>query len=219
MPIVLHDELTSIASEIKWDIIGISHADGTLSPLPKESRVITELFQAITTERLKIWAKKMKIGLECAPNGRTYPDISLLIDGKLVAIDIKSARVAKGINKISRMTLGTYNGYFLHPNEKMLQGKRRSYNDYTEHWIIAIIYKWNPQEATLKMVDITNIFAGQKWQFADKLSGSGDTANIGGITSLDKLRNNSYIFENNEEFEAFWRNYAIAHPRRAARAP
>ena len=47
-----------------------------------------------------------------------------------------------------------------------------------------------------------------------KISGSGDTANIGGINSLKRLQNMQTEFANNEEFEAYWRNYSVRHPRR-----
>ena len=199
---------------IEWDIEGIIHTDKSITPLPTESRVVTEIFQSIAIRRLKKWASSKKLNLkDNAVFGRGYPDVTLEVDGDLIAIDIKSARI-KNNDKISTMTLGTYNGYFLHPNEKKLHQKTKCYNDYSEHWIISIIYEWHPNRSTADIVNIKSICVGQKWQFAGKTSGSGDTANIGGIGSLKKLQNRESVFKNNEEFESYWRSYSLAHPRR-----
>ena len=217
MDIDLQSELIKITSSIQWDIQGLLHTNSTVSPLPAESRVITEILQDMIITRLEQWSKNKDIDMEPYHPTRSYPDITLNIKDNLIAIDIKSARY-RSDDKISIMTLGTYNGYFLHPDKKILKNKTRCYNDYAEHWIISIIYKWNPTYSTSKMVEIIDICVGQKWQFAGKVSGSGDTANIGGIASLSRLQQQKSEF-NNDEFETFWRNYSINHPRKRTRVP
>lgn len=217
--IVLQKELTKTVSDTKWDVKGIIHIDDTISPLPSESRVVTEIFQSILIRKLESWAKRENLTIEDhALFGRGYPDVTLKLKDKLIAIDIKSARVKKG-DRISTMTLGTYNGYFLHPNEKKLHNKTRCYNDYSQHWLISVIYEWVPTESTEKMVNIVSVCVGQKWQFAGKTAGSGDTANIGGLNSLTRLKNLDSIFANNNEFEKHWRDYSIKHPRKRTKIP
>ena len=144
--------------------------------------------------------------------------MTLKLKDRLIAIDIKSARVKKD-DRITTMTLGTYNGYFLHPNEKKLQKKTRCYNDYSQHWLISIIYEWYPTEPTEKMVNIVSICVGQKWQFAGKTAGSEDTANIGGLNSLIRLKNLDSVFTSNDEFERYWRDFCIKHPRKGTKIP
>ena len=90
---------------------------------------------------------------------------------------------------------------------------------YKQHWIISVIYDWKPKEPTEKIVNIISICVGQKWQFAGKVAGSGDTANMGGITSLKRLKNLKSEFKNEKEFEKFWRKYAIEHPRKRTKIP
>ena len=215
----LQDELTKVVSDIQWDIEGVIHTDKTISPLPSESRVVTEFFQSMIIKKLERWGKAKNLTIDDNKvYGRSYPDITLHFNDKLVAIDVKSARFKNG-DKISPMTLGTFDGYFLHPNDKKLYKKTRCYNDYLEHWIISVIYEWRPSEPTRSMVNIVSICVGQKWQFARKTTGSGDTANIGGITSLTKLQNLESVFANEEEFEKYWRNYAINHPRKRTKIP
>lgn len=215
----LQAELTRAVSKTEWTVKGIIHIDERITPLPPESRVVTELFQSILIEKLKAWAKSKNFKIDDhADYGRGYPDMTLRIKDRLIAIDIKSARFKQG-DRISIMTLGTYDGYFLHPDNRVLHGKTRCYNDYEQHWVVSVIYEWHPDKPTMNMVKIISICVGQKWQFAGRVSGSGDTANIGGINSLSRLQNLESEFHSNEEFENYWRDYSIKHPRKRTKAP
>ena len=211
----IQKELTRITNEIKWDVKGILHIDNSVSPLPAESRVVSEIFQSIIIKKMEKWAVG-KENITVTDNGifgREYPDMTLMLSLDRIAIDVKSARVKKG-DKISTMTLGTYDGYFLNPDERKLHNKTLCYNDYVKHIVIAIIYEWYPTKSTEYMVKIKQICVGEKWQFAGTSSGSGNTANIGGINSLKRLENLDSKFADNEEFEKFWRSYSLKHPRR-----
>ncbi len=202
---------------LTWNISGIVHSDNTISSLPPESRVVTELLQSAVIRRLLLLPKtypQLSV-TDYSQFGRSYPDAAINWNGDLHAIDVKSARVVPTVpNRITRMTLGTYNGYFLHPNEKKLHNNKYCYNDYHQHWVIALIYHWKPRETTQNMVTINSVCVGQKWQFAGTVAGSGDTANIGGITSLRRLQTLDSVFANNEKFEQYWRDYAKKHPRK-----
>jgi len=212
--------LTNATSELKWNVKGMIHSDNTISQLPPESRVVSEILQSIVIQSL-LPAIQSDSLLQMTINsqfGRSYPDITLHCQNQMFAVDIKSARFdTTSPDTVSRMTLGTYDGYFLHPNEKKLQQKKYCYNDYAQHWVIAIIYEWYPDKPTSDMVKIVAVCVGQKWQFAGKVAGSGDTANIGGVTSLRRLQTLDSVFKNNAEFESYWREYAKKHPRKRTR--
>ncbi|MEM2506532.1 MAG: type II restriction endonuclease [Nitrososphaeria archaeon] len=215
-------ELQCVLSKIRWNIVGIKTTEGQIIPVPPESRIVTVILQALAIPRIQSWARSHNINVEDLTNEtRSYPDIALSggdLGSRLVALDIKSARFL-GDDKVSRMTLGTYHGYFLNPNEKILSGGRRCYNDYDEHWIAAFIYEWKPNLDTLNMVKIVEVIVAYKWQVASRYSGSGDTANIGGLDSLSRLRNLQSDFKNEEEFEEYWRDYGKKHPRRGTKIP
>lgn len=218
----LQQQLLSLLSSVSWTVKGIILQDDAIIPVPAESRAVTAILQSIAVRKLKEWADKNDIKFEdLVYETRGYPDTALsggTLGNKLIALDIKSARyLPKG--KVSRMTLGTYDGYFLHPNEKRLQSKTRSYNDYDEHWVVGFIYRWNPDLETNRMVKIEKVIVGEKWQVASKYSGSGDTANMGGLDSLDRLENLQSDFSDEDEFETYWRKYAVDHPRKNTRAP
>ena len=61
---------------------------------------------------------------------------------------------------------------------------------------------------------IIPLCAGQKWQFAGKVAGLGDTANMGSITRLKRLQTLDSVFKNNTEFESYWREYPKRHLRK-----
>ena len=210
----LFGEIGKAVRDLRWDVRGIIHTDDRISRLPAESRVVTEILQSMTIPRIKKIADQHRWDFrDNEKYGRSYPDMTVITDSERIAIDVKSARKEKG-DAISRMTLGTYNGYFLHPKNKILHNKTLCYDDYAKHLIISIVYEWYPDESTTEMVKINTVQVGEKWQFASKTSGSGNTANIGGVDSLQKLKERNGDFKTNNEFEAYWRKYSREHPRR-----
>jgi len=218
----LQIDLRKSLQSVKWNVTGIQTTDGRTIPMPPESRIVTVLLQALAVPEIMKWAKNYGIVIrDLVEITRGYPDIELsrgALGEKLVALDIKSARYRDG-DRVSRMTLGTYDGYFLHPDEKRLIGGKRCYNDYDEHWIVAFIYKWKPEKPTREMVEIVERVVAHKWQVGSRISGSGDTANIGGISSLSALRVLRSEFRDKSEFETYWRQYAVEHPRKRTRPP
>ena len=218
----LQVELRKSLESVKWNIVGSLTNDSRIIPMPPESRIVTVLLQALAVPEIFSWAKSHDvITKDLVENTRGYTDIELsggALGRKLVALDIKSARYL-GKDHVSRMTLGTYNGYFLHPNEKRLSRGMRCYNDYDEHWIALFVYKWEPKKSTSEMVEVVERIVAHKWQVASRISGSGDTANIGGINSLSALRTLRSKFKDKNEFEHYWRDYAVKHPRKRTRAP
>jgi len=218
----LQGELRALIQSVTWNIVGIQTGDGQLIPMPPESRIVTVILQAIAAPKIFSWARERGITVEdLVEETRGYPDFALSggpLEEKRIALDVKSARYNGG-DSVSRMTLGTYDGYFLHPKEKRLSGGTRCYDDYDEHWVVAFIYRWNPKQTTQSMVEIVEKIVAHKWQLASRTSGSGDTANIGGLGSLLALRSLAGDFQNENEFETFWRQYAVNHPRKRTRAP
>ena len=145
----LRKELSRAVSGIVWNVKGIIHTDESITSLPAESRVVTEIFQSMIIRKVERWGKSKGVKVEDnAIFGRGYPDVTLSLNEKdLIALDVKSSRFEKE-DRISRMTLGTFDGYFLHPSDKLLHNKTRCYNDYKQHWIISVIYEWKPKQKT-----------------------------------------------------------------------
>jgi len=111
-------------------------------------------------------------------------------------------RISK--NRISGFTVGSFAGYFLHPEKKM-PGCKFPYGEFDEHWIIGFIYTWNPEADSLHMVSDAEVIVQPKWKIASKSTGTGTTFAIGSIKDIDKLRKAEAEFKNEEDFENYWR--------------
>jgi len=140
-------DLRALIPSFNWNIKGIITTDNEIYGIPPIPQVITGIFEEVVLEIIKDPLKK-KYNCEMIRGGaREYPELTLygghLGEGK-IAIDVKTARRDKrNKNRTSRMTLGSYGGYFKNPGVKK-PGCVFPYGDYTEHWIIGFIYDWHP---------------------------------------------------------------------------
>lgn len=189
-----------------WDYTAILRTSGEAVPIPKDAKVVTAIMEDYAVRKIQKWASRKKIATILPSSGREYPDITLETrDGLTIALDIKTARV-KNENTISRVTLGSYGGYFRNPAQKK-PGCRLPYGAFNQHWITAFIYEWRPAERSEHMVKIKDIVVCEKWKIASKSTGTGTTKHIGSITNVGKLKRHNGEFSSNEEFEKYWRNY------------
>ena len=206
MKINLKSDLEQLFSNFSWKIKGMIDEDGNIYPIPPIPQVITGIFQEITKHKVKKLLKE-KYGCEIVQGGpREYPEITA-IGGKLgnrkIAIDMKTTRrISK--NRISGFTIGSFAGYFLHPDKKM-PGCKFPYGEFDEHWIIGFIYTWNPDTDSLHMVSDGEVIVQPKWKIASKSTGTGTTFAIGSVKDIDRLRNGEGAFKSPEEFENYWR--------------
>ena len=199
--------LNHIFRDVTWDYQALLHTTGKTSPIPKESKVVTAILENYAVKEISKWAKTKSIQTTLPTNEREYPDLTLdsAMIGGVIALDIKTARI-KNKNRIGKLTLGSYGGYFRNPNKKM-NGCRLPYAHFDEHWIVAFLYEWDADLPSDKMVKIQDVVISEKWKIASKSSGTGTTKHIGSITDILKLKAKNGTFQTQEEFEKFWRNY------------
>ena len=206
MEIDLKSDLERLFSDFRWKIKGMIDEDGIIYPIPPIPQVITGIFQEITKHKVKKFMKD-KYGCKIVQGGpREYPEMTLMggkFGNRKIAIDIKTTRrISK--NRISGFTVGSFAGYFLHP-EKQMPGCKFPYGEFDEHWIVGFIYTWNPGVDSLHMVSDVEVIVQQKWKIASKSTGTGTTFAIGSIKEIDKLRKGEGVFKSKEEFENYWR--------------
>jgi len=206
MKINLKSDLEQLFSDFRWKIKGMVDEDGNIYPIPPIPQVITGIFQEITKHKVKKFMRE-KYKCEIVQGGpREYPEITLIrgeFGNRKIAIDLKTTRRISE-NRISGFTVGSFAGYFLHPEKKM-PGCKFPYGEFDEHWIIGFIYTWNPEANSLRMVSDVEVIVQPKWKIASKSTGTGTTFAIGSIKNIDKLRNGEGKFRNEEEFEKYWR--------------
>jgi hypothetical protein len=206
MKIDLKSDLEQLFSNFRWKIKGMIDEDGNIYPIPPIPQVISGIFQEITKHKVKKFMKE-KYGCEIVQGGpREYPEITLTrgrFGNRRIAIDIKTTRRVSE-NRISGFTIGSFAGYFLHP-EKQMPGCKFPYGEFDEHWIVGFIYTWKPDADSLHMISDVEVIVQQKWKIASKSTGTRTTFAIGSIKEIDKLRRAEGIFKNKEEFENYWR--------------
>jgi len=222
---ILNKAFTSVG--VEWYIKGILDSKKRLYTLSDDTKLISKVFELISipiiTKAFEPYIHKW----ETEERQTVYPDLTLIVSGSSpnkIAIDIKST-YRKG--EAAGFTLGSYTAYMRAPFTKNI---RYPYNEYREHWIVGFIYNRVP-DVKAEIVDVSlmdkvvapiknvEVIVWQKWQLASDKPGSGNTANIGSVRSLDALRKGQGTFtrfgDNGKDiFEDYWRNFDWKRPRR-----
>jgi len=214
MKIDLKSDLERLFADFRWKIKGMIDEDGNIYPIPPIPQVITGIFQEITKHKVKKLLRE-KYRCDIVQGGpREYPEITAMggkFGNKKIAIDMKTTRRI-GKNRISGFTVGSFAGYFLHPEKKM-PGCRFPYGEFEEHWIIGFIYTWNPDADRLHMVSNVEVVVQPKWKIASRSTGTGTTFAIGSVKDIDKLRKGQGVFKSKQEFDTYWRKRGKARKR------
>jgi hypothetical protein len=210
MPENIKADLEELLRNFTWNIRGFIDTEGNLYPIPEIPQVITGIFEAMIMKRI-VEPLKQKYACQVVIGGaREYPQLTLFggkIGGGKVAIDIKSARRITP-EQTSRMSLGSCAGYFRNPSKKMA-GCVFPYGEYKKHWIIGVIYTWNPGKPSEELVSDVEVIINEKWKIASRYTATGDTAAIGSTNEIKRLREGRGDFKSEEEFENYWRSRPV----------
>lgn len=201
-------DLERIFKDFRWKMKGILDEEGKIHPIPPIPQVISGIFEALGKEKIIPLAREEYKCKIIEGGSREYPDL-VLYKGKLgrrmIAIDIKTARRnPNNPDRCSRMSLGSCAGYFLHPDKKKA-GCVFPYGVFTEHWVIGFIYSWNGKSDSLHMVSNIEVLVQPKWKIASNSTATGDTAAIGSVNIISKLKAGKGEFSSEGDFEKYWR--------------
>jgi len=222
---VLNKALMSVG--VEWYIKGILDSRKRIYTISDDTKLISKVFELITIPIITETVTPYIQSWETEERQTVYPDLTLILAGSSpnkIAIDVKST-YRKGNNVT--FTLGSYTAYIRPPFTKNI---RYPYNEYIEHWIVGFIYDRVPGVKP-EIVDISSmdkiiapiknieVVIWQKWQIASDRPGSGDTANIGSVRSLEALRKGQGTFtrfgdRGKDIFEDYWRNFDWRTPRK-----
>jgi hypothetical protein len=206
----LKADLEKLFRDFHWTITGFIDDEGRVHKLPDIPQVITGIFQEVAKQEIKPFLRE-KYHCQIIQGGaREYPEITAF-GGRLgkdkIAIDIKTTRRLSK-NRVSGFSIGSYAGYFLHP-DKQLPGCKFAYNEFKEHWVVGFVYTWNPTADSLRMVSDIKVIVNQKWKIASKSTATGTTFAISSVRQLDSLRKGEGDFKSSKQFENFWRAKAL----------
>lgn len=191
--------------------------DGDLVfPLGTDSKVLSTVFEMLA--RPLIYKIADKHGYSVEESKQTvYPDFTLLLRGQQrgkIAIDIKTTYKKPQIG----FTLGSYTSFLRNGTKNILY----PYQDYAAHWVIGFVYA-RADNTSQKAVDLkdrqklvipykdVDWFVQEKHKIAGEDPGSGNTANIGSMHSIDidDFRHGKGPFAKHGEsvFKDYWANY------------
>lgn len=204
-----------------WEVLGFIDKRGFVYPIDTDTKVISTVFERLSSPAIRSVAKKYGYKVETA-NQTTYPDFTLskYDNGSLihrVALDIKTTYESNSM----LFTLGGYNSFLRNNTKNILY----PYSTYNEHWILGYIYKQNSAfreydlESMPKAGDIgcpykdVYVFLREKYQITGIRAGSGNTKNIGSIklstpsAFSTKMGPFSQFKKGKEACDFFWQNY------------
>lgn len=209
------------AQKIDFNVLGLLLNDKRVLTLGSDSKLIGRIFELITSQLLLEICNQYNWKLEETESQTVYPDFTIIKDdNSKIAIDIKTTyrRYLKNGNVANYgFTLGSF-ASFLRNNTKNIA---YPYDQYSSHYVIGFIYDRVPnskagvikEQSETIVPPYTNVeyFIQEKYKIAGDKPGSGNTENIGSISSnnINDFIDGNGIFTSYGEtiFEDYWRGY------------
>lgn len=203
-----------------WIVKGFIDIYKNIYTISVDTKVISKVIELLLIPAFESFAKNNDLILENQTKQNFYPDLTFISNKskEKFAVDIKST-VKDTANKIKSMTLGTFQGYFRNRKTNIGESITYSYDDYSCHLVLGVIYSQvtdKPNEKDIyKLQDIDKIesvikdfqfFVQPKYKIASATKGSGNTRNIGSTRNIDELLNGTGIFSKLGEsvFDDYW---------------
>lgn len=215
-----------------WVVKGFIDIFRNVYTISGDTKVVSKLVELMLFPHFVTFAKRNDFKLVLSREQNHYPDLTFVAeDGAKFAVDVKSTyRLRPGI--VNTMTLGAFTGYFR--NRSSSKNVTFPYGDYAGHFVLGVVYsRANVGADELKIHTIEEIetipsvvkdlqfFAQPKWCIAKDQPGSGNTKNIGAVSSLSALVNGTGPFAELGEdvFDDYWMYYLTQDMARAAELP
>lgn len=205
-------------NEDDWLLLGFVNKEKTIYTFGNDSKIIGRLFEVLAKDALKAAATELNYTLGESEKQTVYPDFYFTKpNGKKIAIDIKTTYRKTKTSKY-RFTGGSFTS-FMRNGTKNIHGK---YSDYVAHYILGIVYtrEEHPTTGTLNIDKLNTIrpayknvefFIQEKFRICGDSKGSGNTDNIGTISS-NKLYPFIYgagpfSYLGKDAFHDYWTHY------------
>ncbi|MCX7044594.1 MAG: restriction endonuclease [Candidatus Sumerlaeota bacterium] len=215
-----------------WIIKGFIDIAENIYTISVDTKVISKILELLLFPELVRFAEKHNLKIVLAEHQNHYPDISFVDQkGNRFALDLKST-YRTAANAVNGMTLGAFTGYFR--ERKSDKNISFPYSSYAGHYVLGIIYS-RCEEAIderkkYRLEDIHKItsvigefqfFVQEKYRIAVDRPGSGNTKNIGSVTTISDLINGTGPFSSLgiEIFDDYWMYYLTKDMARAAEMP
>ncbi|MDR2176198.1 MAG: EcoRV family type II restriction endonuclease [Synergistaceae bacterium] len=216
---------TFIARNDEWTIKGFIDIFENIYTISADTKVISKILELHLFPHFLDFAGKIGYKIELASFQNWYPDLTFIKkDDESVkfAVDLKTTYLLDDYPGFCNgFTLGSHGGYFV--NRDSAKNIQYPYNQYSGHFCLGIIYSRAtlPEGVEIQSYSIGELlkipsvinrfifFAAEKWKIASDRSGSGNTANIGSIQSIDDILAGNGVFAKagEEIFDDYWVNF------------
>ncbi len=202
-----------------WIVKGFIDINKNVYTITNDTKVISKIIEILLIPKLDSFAQMNGLELELPTKQNYYPDLTFKDkEGNLFAVDFKSSYYDS--TTVNSLTLGSYWGYFR--ERDIVKNMDYTYNSYTSHTVIGILYKKRPADANEKsvysidelsairsVIDNFIFFVQPKWKIASDTPGSGNTRNIGSVADINKLVNGEGTFAalGEDVFDDYWKGY------------
>ena len=204
----------------QWVVKGFIDVYKNIYTISTDTKVVSKIIELYIFPLLLKFAQDNGLEMELTKEQNFYPDITFKDSkGNLFAVDLKSS-YRKTKNSINGMTLGAFTGYFR--DRESTKNVTHPYGEYKAHIVLGIIYSENDEEIDerrkytleeldeiISVVKDITFFVQEKWRIAIDRPGSGNTKNIGSVSSISALINGQGTFADLGEkvFDDYWMNY------------
>lgn len=210
--------------DIDWYAKGLVFGDGMVYSLNHDTKMLGRVFEMLTEPILQKIVDENGYELKTPDKQNYYPDFILIPPGKgkNIAVDVKTTYRTYSAGKLAsyKFTLGSYVSYLRGDGTKNIEG---NYDDYAKHYVIGFLYSRNEDAKKYMKAPVEDMdqlpcaysdveyFIQEKYKIAGFGVGSGNTENIGTISSsnIKDFKNGKGPFAKmgKEAFELYWRNY------------
>jgi hypothetical protein len=211
----------------QWTVKGFIDAFRNIYTISADTKIVSKILEIHLFPKLLEFATDSGYRIVLADHQNYYPDMTFVSaknESIKFAVDLKTTyRLPRNPAFCNGFTLGSHGSYFKERDKK--KNIQFPYNDYTGHFCLGALYSradsGNIDETKIFSIDklksivsvITDIqfFACEKWEIASDSQGSGNTANIGSIVSIQDILEGNGVFKKLGEqwFDDYWRNYGI----------
>lgn len=205
----------------KFESYGMLDSKNKIHTFGTDSKIIGRIFEMFTQPVLQEIANENGFILRTPESQTVYPDFILMKNENSkdkIAIDVKTTYIEKDTTSL-KFTLGSF-GSYMRNNTKNIE---YSYTDYSKHYVIGFIYKRNGKAQESLVYDYAErckievpyydvkYFIQEKYKIAGDKPGSGNTENIGSISSSNfvdfELGRGPFSELGQDAYDLYWKYY------------
>lgn len=215
-----------------WTVKGFIDIFKNVYTISADTKVVSKLIELMLFPSFVAFAAEHGYKLLLSREQNHYPDMTFIAeDESKFAVDLKSTyRINK--ENVNSMTLGAFTGYFR--NRASTKNATYPYGEYSGHFVLGVIYsraELKANELTTHTIDdlqrIPSVvkdlqfFAQPKYRIAKDQPGSGNTKNIGSVSTISSLVNGTGPFAvlGEDVFDDYWSFYLTGDMARAIETP